>query len=453
MIDLRNYQRSAVDAIPGYFMSGKTGNPLIVAPTGSGKSVIIAKFMEESCQMYPQLRILMLSHRKELLQQNFTKLIQLWPDAPAGVYSAGLNSRQVGRNITVAGIASIYKKAHLLGWIDLILIDECHLVPGGDRTEGEGMYLKLIADLKKINRRLKVIGFTATPFRMASGMLTEGGGIFTDIAYEIEIAPLVREGHLMPLISKVPLTQADLSNVHVRGGEFVAAEAEKALDDERLTQAAIDEMEKYLSDRKSWIVFTQGVAHAHHVCAALNARGHQAEVVTGDTPDMFRAQSLNRFKSGALKVLVNCDVLTTGFDAPRTDAIILLRATQSTGLYIQICGRGMRPSPETGKMNCIVLDFAGNIGRHGPIDAIKIQRRAGSMDDEDAKEVSKAPTKVCPQCRAATPISVARCPECGYEYPAAPKHDTVASTKEIMTTFKPPKRYVVTSTSFLKQPQ
>ena len=437
-IALRPYQRQAVDAIYDYFRKGKTGNPLIVAPTGSGKSIMIAKFMQEVVQTWPNQRILMLAHRKELLQQNYSKLIQLWSNAPAGVYSAGLNSRQLGRNITIAGIASIYKKANALNWQDLILVDEAHLVPSGD--EGEGMYRKLIQDLSEINSKIKVLGFTATPYRMKTGMLIEPGGIFTDIAYDIEVGRLVKEGYLAPLISKIPKTQADLSSVKVRGGEFVAADAERAMDDASLTNAAIDEMENYLSDRKSWIVFCAGVEHAYHVAQALSARGHPAEVVVGETEDLFRAATLRRFKAGELKCLVNCDVLTTGFDAPNIDALILLRPTKSVGLYVQMCGRGMRLSPETGKENCIVLDFAGNIERHGPIDGIKIQRKSGGGD---GSEVSTAPVKKCPQCDTAIAISIMQCPVCGYEFPSKPAHDTQATTKSIMVTVEPPKRWKV----------
>lgn len=444
-ISLRDYQREAVDSIYHYFRAGNTGNPLIVAPTGSGKSILIAKFMQEVVQKWPHQRILMLAHRKELLQQNYSKLVQLWPSAPAGVYSAGLNSRQLGRNITIAGIASIYKKANNLGWQDLIVIDECHLVPSGE--EGEGMYRKIIQDLLAINKNLKVLGFTATPYRMKTGMLIEPGGIFTDIAYEIDVGYLVKMRYLSPLVSKIPKTQADLSQVRVRGGEFVAAEAERAMDDEALTQAAIDEMELHLRDRKSWIIFCAGVEHAFHVTKALNDRGHTAECVVGESEDMFRAATLRRFKEGQLKCLVNCDVLTTGFDAPNIDALVLLRPTKSVGLYVQMCGRGMRLSPETGKENCIVLDFAGNIERHGPIDAVKIQRKSGGGD---GREVSTAPVKSCPQCDTAVAISVKKCPTCGYEFPVNPKHDAVATTKEIMVTIKPPQKWNVSHVDFAR---
>lgn len=391
----------------------------------SGKSILIGKFCQEVIQTWPNQRILMLAHRKELLQQNAAKLLQLWPDAPLGVYSAGLKSRQLGRAITMAGIASIYNKAKSLQWVDLILCDEVHLFP----PDGEGMYQHLLRDLKQINPNIKLIGFTATPYRMKSGLLTDPGGIFTDIAYEIEIPPLIKDGYLCPLVSKSAMTQAVLSGVGKRGGEYISGEAEAIIDQDSLTQAAITEMEKYCSDRKSWIIFAQGVEHAKHVTEALNNRGHEAEFIIGESDTMFRESTLNRFKSGQLKCLVNCDVLTTGFDAPNIDALILLRATGSTGLYVQILGRAMRIHPD--KRDAIVLDFCGNIERHGPIDEIRIKKKGGGAGSE---AVTTAPVKICEKCRTSVAISVRLCPSCGSEFPIESKtHDVVASERDVMS--------------------
>ena len=406
----------------------------------SGKSLILAKFIEEVLRQWPDQRILLLAHRKELLQQNLEKLLAFYPNAPVGVYSAGLKQRQLGYSVTIAGIASVHNKARQIGWTDLVIIDEAHLLSNDEDT----MYRKLIQELSEINPKVKVIGLTATPYRMKTGMLTDKGGIFTDIAYDIELGRLVKEGYLCPLVSKIPKTQADLSSVKVRGGEFVAADAERAMDIDELTEAAIDEMDLYLSDRSSWIVFCSGVEHAKHVSAALNSRGHEAEFIVGETDDIFRAATLRRFKEGKLKCLVNCDVLTTGFDAPNIDAIVLLRPTKSVGLYVQMLGRGSRLSP--GKQTCIVLDFAGNIERHGPVDCVRIQRRAGG----EGKEVTTAPVKTCPDCGTAIAISVMVCPTCGYEFPTKQAHDVVATTKSVMMTLEPPQRWRVMGVEYKK---
>lgn len=443
-MELRPYQREAVDAIYDYFGKNKVGNGLVVAPTASGKSLLIAKLCEEVLTQWPNQKILVLAHVKELLQQNAQKILQFWPNAPIGVYSAGLKARQLGRKITIGGIQSVYNKAKALGWVDIILCDECHLIP----SEGDGMYRTLIAGLKEINPRLRLVGFTATPYRMKSGMLTDPGGIFTDIAYEIDIVSLIKDGYLCPLISKSGVTQADLTNVAKRGGEFINGEAEIAFDKESLTQAAIDEMEQFCENRKSWIVFCQGVQHAHHVAEALNNRGHSAKVIVGETDDMFRQSTINEFKDGKLKVLVNCNVFTTGFDAPNVDAIVLLRATGSTGMFVQMLGRGMRLHAD--KKDTMVLDFGGNLERHGCIDQIKVTRKRGSTDEKD-REVFTAPTKICPRCREAVASACTLCPSCNHEFVIEkPIHETVASFRPVIAGITPsqdnlPKRLEVKS--------
>jgi DNA repair protein RadD len=437
---LREYQQEAIDSIFAYYQNGGKGNVLITIPTGGGKSLCIAKLCEEVCTRWSNQKILLLAHRKELLEQNAAKLFKLYPDADMGIYSAGLNSRQLGRKITVAGIQSIYNKGALLGYQSLVVIDEAHLCP----PEGEGMYQTLIQELLKYNPNLKLIGFTATAFRLKSGLLTDDGGIFTDIVYDISITKLIELGYLSPLVSKAPQTQANLDGVKVRGGEFVAADAERAMDKEALTNAAINEMEKYGQDRKSWLIFAAGVTHAKHVADALNERGHSAEVVIGDTPSLFRDQHLKAFREGKLKCIVNCDVLTTGFDAPNIDMLVLLRPTQSTGLYIQMVGRGSRISP--GKKDCLVLDFAGNIERHGPVDAIRIKKgRAGAPG-----EVSAAPTKICPDCREPIAAALYDCPRCGHQFPMKATHDHQASSAPILSTQIPVEDLKVLTTNFVR---
>lgn len=423
MMELRQYQRDAIDGIYYYYEGGGTGNPLLVCPTGSGKSVILAKFCQESLQAW-ELNLLILSHRKEILSQNANKLLTIWPEAPIGIYSAGLRSRSI-RQITIAGIQSVYKHADLFGPLDLILIDECHLVP----KSGEGMYLNFIEQARRLSPKLKIIGLTATPYRLDAGLLTEGEGrIFTDIAYEIELVRLIQEGYLAPLISKSPVTQADLSQVHMRGGEFIAGEAEKALDQHDLTTAAIKEMMRLAESRKSWLVFCAGVDHTRHVTAALRQAGISAEYVIGETLPIIRQDNLNKFIRGEIRALVNCDVLTTGFDAPNCDCIVLLRPTASPGLYVQMVGRGSRLAPD--KKDCLVLDFAGNIQRHGPIDMITVRKKD--------KGSGAAPVKTCQVCRLVVPIGTRVCPECGTEFPRnrTTTHDSEASTADIISAFK-----------------
>ena len=225
MITLRNYQSAAVAAVYDYF-SENDGFPLVVVPTAGGKSLILSDFIKSACHDYPGTKVIVLTHVKELIAQDYAELLSYWPQAPVGIYSAGLKKRQLDKQILVAGIQSIHSKAYDLPHpIDLVLIDEAHLIPRNSNT----MYRKFIDHLRLINPYVKIIGFTATPFRLDSGRLHEGeGALFTDIAFDIPVTKLITDGYLCPPVSVSSMTQIDTSAVHTRGGEFIAGELEHA---------------------------------------------------------------------------------------------------------------------------------------------------------------------------------------------------------------------------------
>jgi len=363
-ITLRPYQGAAIQGIYNYFYD-HTGNPLIVIPTAGGKSLVMASFVEGVLKAYPDQRILIVTHVKELIEQNHDELKGLWPEAPAGIYSAGLKQRDIHAGILFAGIQSIHKRVYDVQQCDLVLIDEAHLIPRDSNT----MYRRFLGELKRLNPMMKVIGFTATPFRLDSGLLHEGeDAIFTDIAYEVSVRELIDLGFLAPLVSKRMVTTLDVSEVGTRGGEFIAKDLEAAVDQESITESAVSEIVSFGAERQSWLVFCAGVDHAHHVRDAIRRRGIRCETIVGDTPSAEREAIIKAFKAGEIRCLTNANVLTTGFNTPGVDLIAMLRPTKSAGLYVQIVGRGCRLAP--GKANCLVLDFAGNIERHGPIDAV-----------------------------------------------------------------------------------
>ncbi|MBF0140236.1 MAG: DEAD/DEAH box helicase family protein [Magnetococcales bacterium] len=698
MLILRPYQRYGIDAIYAYFQEN-TGNCLIVIPTAGGKSLVMAKFIQEAITLYPETRILVVTHVRELISQNYAELIGLWPEAPAGIHSAGLGCRDTESQVLFCGIQSVHKRAYDIQRADLVLVDECFVTgtsvstPTGscpieflqlgdsvlhalgvgnvlairktlsdniwivrlnngekivctgnhqfftksgwvaasqlecgtrlyrdedlqtlrgyiptmdqmgrygksdfhyegkslekaevlldfllkevrkpdaqsgnptangdnfeedrtssdkarrqwngsnDTTSGniggtwcgvdcgtgysdkdcqgewlsnvlqtrsrqpefddrnrtggghslwsekrtgqqEGcssgvvwvesisrseqsrpqvvynlqvsghpsffaqgvlvhnchliprtsntMYRRFLDDLKIINPALKIIGFTATPYRLDSGMLHKGeDALFDDIAYEISVRDLVDQGYLSPLISKQTDTQLDVTGVGTRGGEFIAGQLEQAVDKDPITQAAVEEIVAFGQDRQSWLLFCSGVAHAEHVRDAIQARGFSCECIFGSTPQGERDSIIAAFKQGQIRALAAMNVLTTGFNAPGVDLIAMLRPTKSTGLYVQIAGRGTRLAP--GKVNCLVLDFAGNVARHGPIDLVKPPSK-GKGDGE-------APIKVCPICDTINHAAVRVCIQCGYKFPPPETQiDTTATTKEILTNGKP----------------
>lgn len=695
MTELRDYQAEAVQSVYDWFQAGK-GNPLVVAPTGSGKSVILSEFCRRAIHDFPGTRIVVAQHVKELIQQNATALMRLWSGAPVGIYSAGLGSRQ-RRQVTFAGIQSVARRAAEFGDVDILIIDECFVagtliettngpipiekIPVGavvknalgygkvdavsvkyvseitevclsdgtsiqctgnhpffteegwteagklargsvlfgseelrklwrrvqarggaegrqtsegdllekaevllnillqesgksdvgsrrqredvgntevdgtpaaadgqrqgiDRTArgagelaggwmGDGscspdwkaqgrsapkivqdrhsqswlddrsgsgrivtprqkssggsaegrafggvrvvsvsrqkcasprivynlqvsghpsyfasgvlvhnchliprnsdtQYQTFIAGLRETNPELKVIGLTATPFRLDSGRLDRGrGAIFDGIAYDIPIPMLVKRGYLAPLISKRPGQVFDVAGLHTRGGDYVESEMVARFDTEAVTRAAVQEVAAAGQDRRSWLLFCISVEHAAHVRDEVRRHGISAEMVTGATPADERARILAAFKDGRIRALTNVNVLTTGFDAPATDLLAFLRPTQSLGLYMQMAGRAMRTAP--GKENGLVLDFAGNVVRHGPVDAVSVSdaREKGPRAKREGE--AETPAKTCPGCQSIVWIGARECPDCGHEFPPPPvKIEKRASTEAIM---------------------
>lgn len=414
---LRTYQREAVDSIYEYFAE-MDGNPLVVAPTASGKALIIASFIKEMFDKWPDSHVICVAHVKELLEQNEAELKGVWPSAPTGFWSASIGKKQHAP-ITFAGIASVFKNAAIMGRAELILIDEAHLVP----SKGFGMYRRFIDEMRKFNPHVKVVGFTATPFRLDHGLLVDGGHIFTHHCYEVSMRMLIEEGYLCPLRPKKPAGQIDMRGVHIKNHEFVASELEGAAI--KVVHAAIDEVIRYGQDRKSWMLFCSGIDHAQMVTKILNSKGYSARLVTGETHKAERADIVAAFGRGDFHALVNVGVFTTGFNVPRVDLIAMLRSTLSASLYIQIAGRGMRLAP--GKDDCLFLDFGGNIERHGPIDNVTI-KKPGDGD-------GIAPVKLCPQCEALVAVAKRTCPDCGYEFPVddMPNHDMEAAAKTLMS--------------------
>ena len=410
MTKLRDYQQKAIDDLYAWFGAGNKGNPCIVMPTGSGKSHIVAALCKDALQTWPETQILMLTHVKELIEQNAQKMREHWPYAPLGIYSASIGMKQLGEPITFAGIQSIGKKASDVGHIDLVIIDECHLV----NHKEHGDYRMFLGDLMRINANLRIIGLTATPFRLGHGLITDKPALFDDLLEPVSIQELIYKGFLATLRSKHTKEQLDVSGVHKRGGEFIESELQAAVDTDPKNRAIVDEVIEMAGDRRAWLFFCTGVDHAHHVAMVLNEKGVPAACVTGKTPKKEREQILSDFKSGKIRALTNANVLTTGFDYPDIDLIAMLRPTMSAGLYVQMAGRGMRLKSHTD--HCMVLDFAGVVSTHGPITAVQPPKKPKQGQGHEGE----APVKICPECHELVHPSVRVCPSCNYEFPINP---------------------------------
>lgn len=430
MLQPRRYQIEAVESVFNYWNThNNQGNPCIVMPVGSGKSLTMAHFIKTCFDRYGShmSKILIVTHVKELIEQDYEAVIDYWQGCDIGIYSASLKSKQVHNKVICCGVQSIAKTYADFGKVNCIVIDECHLVP----LKQETTYRRLIAGLKCINPKLKVVGFTGTPYRLDCGYITDNG-IFNDITYNMCTVEafewLINNHYLCDAVPRRPDFQIDVSDVKIRGGEFVEKELQNAVDKEEVTRLALSESMKLAQDRKHWLVFCAGVEHAKHVSDYLNEHGIPCTVISGDLDMTTRRERIEGFKSGKYRAVANVNVLSTGFNFPDIDCLIMLRPTQSVSLYIQACGRGIRYSPN--KENCLVLDFAGNVARLGCInDPVKPKKKAEKKKGEG---LGQAPVKVCPKCHTYCATTAKFCPCCDYEFPHETQITAHASLQAII---------------------
>jgi len=420
----RYYQTEAVEAAYQHLFS-ESDNPAIVLPTGAGKTLVIATICRDTVQQWNG-RVLVLSHVKELLEQTAGTLAAICPDIAVGVHSAGLKRRDTDEPVIVAGIQSAYRKPQALGAFDLVLVDEAHLIP----LSGEGMYRTLLTALLELNPKTRVIGLTATPYRTTTGLICQPEHFLNRVCYDVPVEDLIDRGYLSRLRGKSAVNAADLSGVHVRGGEFIADEMEQAFNgDNQLVSDAVSELITLADGRHSVLIFAAGVMHGMSITYEIEYQhGEPAGFICGETPDEERAALLARFRDGSLRWLINVNVLTTGFDAPNVDCIALLRATLSTGLYVQMVGRGLRLHES--KTDCLILDYGNNIERHGPIDAIDPSARGDGSGSGDGT----TPIRVCPDCREVVPAGCRRCVHCDFAFPPPEiTHEVEASEAAIIS--------------------
>ena len=427
MLTPRWYQNEAIElGIFDYYAQGNKGNVILKLPTGSGKSLVQAEAIKRICTLYPTQRILCLAHVKELVEQNYAELLGQWPAADAGIYAASIGKKQLRNQITFAMIQSIYQKAAQVGHVDLVFVDECHLIS----QQASGRYYSFINELRKINPYIRVIGLSATPWRMDNGSLTDGENtIFNRITYEVPLTTLIEEGALCDVKTVQTHTDADFTKLRVgQSGDFTAASIHDAIESMDNTKKAIDEACELGKTRNSWLVFACSIEHAENAAQCLIDNGITCEVLTGKTPKKEREKIIEEFKQFKFKALVSVSCLTTGFNAKNADFLVCLRPTQSSSLWVQIVGRVMR-THET-KADGLLADYGGNIERHGPIEDIQPPKKQQSpgkkktcpeCGNKCAPSTKKckcgyAFMRVCPNCDHSTPMELPSCTNCGHEF-------------------------------------
>lgn len=436
-MQLRDYQVAAVKSVYDYYSAGSEGNPLLVLPTASGKSVISAELMRSAFKVDSNQRMMLVTDVKELVEQNYQKLRALWHNAPAGIFSAGAGRRDTRNPIIFAGIQSVYNKAHLFGHRDLIIIDECHRIS----MKSEGRYGEFVSRMKEINPYVKFIGMTATPFRTKGGHLLNGN-LFNDICFEISIRQLIANKYLCPVYTQAPDSmQVSMEGVQTIGREFNQRQMQQKYMDGDITAKAIADVLKRGENqgRKSFLFFCAGVEHAQYTHEILQSLGLKGATVCDKTPMDERERAINHLREGRFSYLTNNAVLTTGTDIPRIDCVVFLRSTKSRGLYVQCVGRGMRLHEE--KEYCLLLDYGGNVDRFGPID----MQPEGVKNINASQHESKTPFRKCtkdhvdrtkweqPPCGGISHAKATHCNVCGAPFVGKEKHGVIASSGEVIT--------------------
>ncbi|MBT3482536.1 MAG: DEAD/DEAH box helicase [Opitutales bacterium] len=358
MYELRPYQQEAVDNTLNFFRK-KRSPAVIVLPTGAGKSLVIAELAKIA-----KGRVLVLAHVKELVEQNHLKYESY--DLQAGIYSAGLNQKDSKRKVIFGSIQSVANASDsFFNDFTLLVIDECHRVG----LEPDSQYAKVIKRLKLNNKRICILGLTATPYRMGLGwiyniahqgeMKTQELRFFKHCIYELPLEYMIKNKYLTPPVKvDIPVTSYDFSELIEGGKSYTMAQLEEVLKQQRrltplIIKNIVDITDSY--KRQGVMIFSSTVKHAQEVMESL-PKG-QAQLILGETEATERDRIINAFKERAFKYLVNVSVLTTGFDAAHVDVIAILRPTESISLYQQIIGRGLRL--DTGKKDCLVLDYTG----------------------------------------------------------------------------------------------
>lgn len=425
MKQLRPYQDAATKSLFKYLFENPGKQPLVVAPVAAGKSLMIAEFIRQLHSLYPRTRIVLLTHVKELLEQNREELFEQYKECDMGFYCAGLNQKRLHNDVTFASIQSVHNKIANFNRVpEIIVIDECHLISHKDSTR----YRKFIDTVLALNPNCRVIGYTGTPFRADTGRLDQGKGkLFDGVAYEISMEYMIEQGYWAKPVCPSVATKMDVSGVATRGGDYVAGELEKKINTTELNDACVNELIQLGKDRKKWLVFTAGIQHAADVAADIASCGISVEVVTGDTPKTERNRIIEAFRKGEIRCLVNVAVLTTGFNVPDIDLLCFMRPTRSPVLYVQTIGRGVRPVYAPGfdlntqegrlaaiaagpKPDCMVLDFGGVVATLGPIDQISIKKEYKG----EVEGGGEAIMKICPSCGAECFAAQRYCYACSY---------------------------------------
>lgn len=395
--ELRDYQQRAVEDLRRSYASGKR-SPLLVLPTGGGKTVCFCYVAQNAASRGN--RVLILVHRKELLLQCSASLDRF--GVKHGLIASGY--AWLPHKVQVASVQTLVKRLDRLSWkADLIIADEAHHAVAGSWNT-----------ILRAFPNARVLGVTATPCRADGRGLKDA---FDDVVLGPSLAELTERGYLSPTKIYAPPIKADLTGLRMRMGDYAKDQLSQAMDKPSITGDAVEHYRRICPGAPA-IAFCVSVAHAEHVAEQFSAAGFKAASLDGSMDSRTRSRLIDDLGNGRLQVLTSCDIVSEGTDIPVVTAAILLRPTQSLGLYLQQIGRCLRPAPS--KAHAIIIDHVGNVALHG----LPEMEREWTLEGEP-KRKRKAEEKIeqvrqCPECFCAH-APQPHCPNCGYRYTPKPR--------------------------------
>ncbi len=403
----------------------------IQAATGAGKTIFFSELIKRLLNEWPSMRIAVLAHRRELVQQAKDKLLQVWPDAPIGIACASTGEKtNLEQPVTIGSPQTLSNRIETVeAPFDLVIVDEVHRLPPKNK---ESQYGELLNSLRSLYPKLRMIGVTATPFRLNHGYIygkecrPGSENWFEKLHYKIGINDLQKQGFLCGYRAKAAANiSSDLSRVKTTGGDYNLGALSEMMGREVHIGSAVKAFQKYGEDRHHIVVFAVSIDHAEKLHEAFKSAGYTAGIVHSKMPVGQRDMMLKEFEAGRMRFIVNVGILTEGWDSTAIDCILLCRPTKSSALYAQMVGRGLRIHPN--KEDVLILDLTGNCMQHGDPDSPKVVVPGKPVEDMDEPIQKK-----CPNCDELVAAGKMECPSCGYAWEPEPVEELNESVE--MTT-------------------
>lgn len=382
-IRLRPYQHEAIESVQKSWNRGRKA-PLVVLPTGAGKTVVAAQLMKlfREDRGY---RCIFLAHRKELLSQTRDKIRVAGGGMRTGIVQGSKNEIGSHVDVTIASIQTLGGKSGKrleevlnTGRFDLVILDEAHHAVSAQ-------WIRVIEAIRQRNPQVRMMGMTATPGR-SDGLALDT--VFDEVCFERNAFDLIRNGFLVPPKGFRVNLDLDLDKIKTENGDYAHKQLSKLMNQPRVHEAIVRAWMEFGHNRKT-IVFAVDVQHATDLAENFREAGYATDVVSGATKPKDRDAIYERFSSGETKLLLNCEVLTEGFDDPSIECVLFARPTQSQALYVQMMGRGLRPWP--GKTECLIVDCVGNSAKHRPVQLASLAGFDPNLAVSDGQKRGKKP--------------------------------------------------------------